>query len=100
MLTYKEEDGKLICCFEGRIDTAATMDLEDELIDKVQHAGCPVVFDFADLEYIASSFLRTCVKAARVVAGHAKLKVINASENILHILKMTGFDKLMDIEQD
>ena len=100
MLKYKQENGQLICCFDGRIDTAATMELEDELIDKVQHAGCPVVFDFANLEYIASSFLRTCVKAARVVGAHSRLKVINASDNILHILKMTGFDKLMDIEQD
>ena len=98
MLEFKSEDGKLICSFDGRIDTAATMELEDELIDKVQHAGCPVVFDFAELEYIASSFLRTCVKAARVVGGHSRLTVINASENILHILKMTGFDKLMDIK--
>ena len=100
MVEYKSEDEKLICCFEGRIDTAATMELENELIDKVQHAKCPVIFDFANLEYIASSFLRTCVKAARVVPGHSRLTVVNASENILHILKMTGFDKLMDIKQD
>ena len=100
MVEYKSEDGKLICCFAGRIDTAATMELENELIEKVQHAKCSVIFDFANLEYIASSFLRTCVKAARVVAGHSKLTVINASENILHILKMTGFDKMMDIKED
>jgi len=98
MLEFKNENDKLICCFEGRIDTAATMELEDELIDKVQHAGCPVIFDFEKLEYVASSFLRTCVKTARVVSGHSRLTVINASENILHILKMTGFDKLMDIK--
>ncbi len=99
MVEYKSEDEKLICYFAGRIDTAATMELEDELIDQVQHAKCPVVFDFANLEYIASSFLRSCVKAARVVAGHSKLTVVNASESILHILTMTGFDKLMDIKQ-
>jgi len=98
MLEFKNENDTLTCCFDGRLDTAATMEIEDELIDKVQHAGCQVVFDFSELEYVASSFLRTCVKAARVVSGHSRLTVINASENILHILKMTGFDKLMDIK--
>ena len=97
MLEFKTENDKLICCFSGRIDTEAAMEIEDELIDKVQHAGIPVVFDFAELEYVASSFLRTCVKVARVLA-HSKLTVVNASDNILHILKMTGFDKLMNIQ--
>ena len=99
MLEFKTEEEKLICSFSGRIDTKSTMEIEDELIEKVQHAGKPVVFDFANLEYIASSFLRLCVKAARVIP-HSKLTVINASEDILHILEMTGFDKLMDIKRD
>ena len=98
MLEFKKENNTLLCCFSGRIDTEATMDIEDELIDKVQHEEVPVIFDFADLEYVASSFLRTCVKAVRVV--HGKITVINASKDILHILDMTGFGKLMDIKLD
>lgn len=98
MLEYKQNGDTLICCFSGRLDTEATMDIEDELIDKVQHAGGPVVFDFAGLEYVTSSFLRTCVKVVRV--DHTKLTVINASDEILHIFEMTGFNKLMDIKQD
>ena len=98
MLEYKKENDKLICCFSGRIDTEATMDIEDELIDKVQHEEVPVIFDFKGLEYVSSSFLRTCVKAVRVV--HGKVTVINASDEILHILEMTGFGKLMEIKSN
>lgn len=99
MIEYKTEDGKFICTFHGRIDTAAAMDLEDDFLDKIQHAGMPIVFDFADLEYVASAFLRTCVKVARM-AGPTKVKIINASKDLLHVFTMTGFDKLMDLENE
>lgn len=97
MIEYKTEEDKFICVFSGRIDTAGAMGIEDELLDNVQRAGLPVVFDFSDLEYVASAFLRICVKVARV-AGPTKVKILNASKDILHVFKMTGFDKLMDME--
>ena len=99
MVEYKTEDGKFICTFSGRIDTAAAMGIENDLLDNVQHARAPVVFEFADLEYVASAFLRICVKVARV-AGPTKVKVINASKDILHVFTMTGFDKLMDMDHE
>jgi anti-anti-sigma factor len=99
MLEYRSEDDKFLCIFDGRIDTIASREIEDELIDKVQHSKLPVVFDFSKLEYVASSFLRVCVKVARV-AGATKIKVLNPSTDILHIFKMTGFDKLMEMENE
>ena len=98
MIEYKEEEGKFICIFHGRIDTAAAMELEDDFLDRVQHARDPIVFEFADLDYVASAFLRTCVKVARM-AGPSKVKIINASDDLLHVFTMTGFDKLMDLEK-
>ncbi len=99
MVEYDEVGDVLTCRFSGRVDTPAAMDMESELLDKVQGAGKPVVFDFNGLEYVASSFLRLCVKVVRIL-GSAKLKVVGASEEIRHILEMTGFAKLMDIESD
>ena len=98
MIDYEKKSDEFICRFSGRVDTVTAMSVEDELIDKVQHAGAPVVFDFTDLEYVASSFLRSCVKVVRV-AGATKIKVKGASEDILRILEMTGFGKLMDIQR-
>ena len=98
MISYEKGETELICKFTGRMDTTASMNAEDELIEQAQHAGVPIVFDFTDLEYVASSFLRSCVKVARV-AGSTKIKVLGASEEILRIFDMTGFGKLMDIQR-
>jgi len=99
MLEYKKEDGKFICIFSGRIDTASAMEIENDFLDNIQRAGVPILFDFSDLEYVASAFLRICVKVARV-AGPTKVKVINASKDILHVFSMTGFDKLLDMDHE
>lgn len=98
MVVYEKGDEEFVCRFSGRMDTTASMSVEDELIDKAQHAGVPIIFDFTELEYVASSFLRSCVKVARV-AGSTKIKVVGASEEILRILDMTGFDKLFNIQR-
>ena len=97
MLDYEKRENGFVCKFSGRMDTAAAMSSEDELIDQVQHADAPVIFDFTDLEYVASSFLRSCVKVVRVAPG--KIKVVGASDEIARIFDMTGFAKLMDFER-
>jgi anti-sigma B factor antagonist len=99
MVEYRKEDDKFICIFTGRIDTSSAMDIENDLLDNIQRAGVPIIFDFSNLEYVASAFLRTCVKVARV-AGATKVKVLNASKDILHVFTMTGFDKLMDMDHE
>ncbi|MBN1863910.1 MAG: STAS domain-containing protein [Victivallales bacterium] len=98
MIDYRSEGGNLVCSFHGRIDTKAAEDLENGLLDKIQLSKEQVVFDFADLEYVASAFLRTCVKVARL-ASPGRVRIINASEEILHVYHMTGFDKLMELEK-
>jgi len=97
MVEYIKSDENLKCVFSGRINTADAESLENDLIDNIQHCGTNVIFDFSDLEYVASMFLRVCVKAARVVSS-GKIKVINAHDDIKHIFEITGFDKLMEIE--
>ncbi len=97
MVDYRSEGGNLVCVFHGRIDTKAAEELENGLLDKIQLTKVQVVFDFADLEYVASAFLRSCVKVARLTSPR-KVRIVNASKDILHVFQMTGFDKLMELE--
>ena len=97
MVDYEKREDGFVCKFSGRMDTAAAMSAEEEFVDRVQHADAPVILDFTDLEYVASSFLRSCVKVVRVAPG--KIKVVGASDEIARIFDMTGFAKLMDFER-
>jgi len=97
VLECEDTPESLVCRFSGRIDTNAANEMENSLLEKVGMADKPVVFDFSGLEYVASSFLRLCVKVVRVL-GSSRLRVVGASGEIVRILEMTGFSKLMDIE--
>ena len=71
--------------------------MENELFDAIQRANSPTVFDFNEVEYVSSAFLRICVKAARAVKG--KLKIVNVSRQNYKVLEMTGLHNIFDVKK-
>lgn len=82
----------------GWLDTQTAPQLEEEL-SKLDEGITSLVFDFAQLEYISSAGLRQVVAAYKKMASKDGFKIINASDEILDVFKLTGFDKKIDIEQ-
>jgi len=57
------------------------------------------VLDFAGLRYISSNGLGLLVSTQRRLGNNgAKLRIINASDHIKDLFKVTRFDLLFDIE--
>lgn len=97
MLEIKTENQTLVCAFKGRFDTVNTAKIEEELIAKILSSTIPVVFDLKDTEYVCSSFLQLCTKAAQAL-GAEKFSIINVSPDILRVFKIAGFDKIISIK--
>lgn len=97
MLEIKTENETLVCVFKGRFDTVNTAKIEEELAAKVLSSNIPVVFDLQNTEYVCSSFLRLCTKAAQAL-GAEKFSIINVSPDILRVLKIAGFDKIISVK--
>lgn len=94
-----EVDGKLVAVLNGELDTAAAMEVERELASLAQCDGKDIVLDCSGLMYIASSGMRIffgILKNAK--AKGSKVTVLNLNDGILNVFKMTGFDKLFDIQ--
>lgn len=87
---------KLICAFTERLDTASCLEIEEELVSKVRESKAPVVFNLQDVDYVASAFLRMCLKIAKEV-GTGNFSVINVHPNVKKVFKIAGFDKQMSI---
>ncbi len=95
--TIKEQDGKLIATFEGRLDTAAAPQTETDLLPLKDSAGKDVILDCTNLEYISSSGLRlflSVLKDKRVKGG--KVYVKNINDSIRDVFAMTGFINLFE----
>lgn len=78
----------------GRLDTNSAPELEKE-IENLEGIN-KIVFDFENLEYIASSGLRLILKCKKAVDS---TKIINCSSEIYDIFNITGFSEMMEIEK-
>ncbi len=97
VVTYKEENGSLICSFSGKLDTVVSETISNDIFDHIQQANEAVVFDLKDAVYVSSGFLRVAIKAARAVPG-MKIKIINALPDIKEVFKVTGLFRIFSFE--
>jgi len=94
---FRLENRTLYCIFAGRLGTNECPPIEEELEQRLADRPDAVVFDLGNVEFVASAFLRTCIRTAKRLAGGG-LSIINASPLIQDVLKTAGFDRLRGID--
>lgn len=87
-----DEKDKVICVFKGSMDTVACRELETELVHMLNHCkadSLPLVLDLAEVDYIASSFLRICIMSAQQL-GKENVNIVNVTHQVKKVFKMSG----------
>jgi len=97
MVHYEETNGKLVCHFSHRLDSANCIKWEEGLYQKLSGIKMPVVFDLEQVNYIASAFLRICVKIAKDI-GFNNLEIVHATSHVMKVFKISGLDKQLKIK--
>ena len=93
---YNEKE--LTLTIEGRIDTITAQELEDEVNNEISNFDS-LIMDFANLEYISSAGLRVLIATQKKLKAEDKtLTIKNVNDAVNEIFKMSGFDKILDIE--
>ncbi len=87
--------------FSGRFDSDVCSRLDPGIDREIALAGekCPpaslsIIFDFSQVEYVSSLFLRTVVKSAKKV-GKGKFKICGANPFIKKIIQSSGLEMLI-----
>ena len=80
----KKEENKVTMEIVGWLDTQTAPELEEAL---------------SKLEYISSAGLRQVISAYKKMAGKEGFKIINISDEVYDVFKLTGFDKKIQIER-
>jgi anti-anti-sigma factor len=79
-----------------KMDTNASTEVEKDVMDAIAaNQGRKIAFDMALVTYVASSFLRICLKAAKH-AGPGHLSFLNLDPSVKKVFKIAGFDILVD----
>ena len=97
--TFKEEDKNFVMYFEGRLDTAAATQTEQEMQVLYNCDGHDVILDCTKLEYISSSGLRlflSLLKAAKPKGSH--VYITGMSNDLRQVFAMTGFTNLFEFK--
>ena len=97
-ITSKREENKVTMEISGWLDTQTAPKLEEEL-SHLDDSVTSLVFDFAKLEYISSAGLRQVISAYKKMAGKDGFKIINVSDEVFDVFRLTGFDQKIQIEK-
>lgn len=93
----EQQDGKMVLALAGRLDAMSAPGL-DKMLQEELEGVMELVFDFADLVYIASAGLRTLLAAQKRMSKQGSMKLVNVSQDVKDVLTMTGFIDFLTLE--
>ena len=95
-VNFERKDNFVTFTFQNRMDTVKCMESEKEVIENIKDSDT-VVFNMEGVEYIASSFLRLCGRAANIVdAGN--FSIINVVPSVKKVFKIAGLVDRLNIK--
>ena len=96
--SVKLEDKTVVINLEGRLDTTNAPLLSEEVGKLIGQPISRIVFMMKNLEYISSAGLRVIVFAKQKLGVDTKVFVIAPQPDVLDVIKMTGFDSFLTIQ--
>ena len=83
----------------GRLDANNAQGFQDELKKLTSQKIDRIIFFAAQLEYISSAGLRAIIFAKQKIGAHANVYLIGASEAVVSVIKMSGLDNFLFIQE-
>lgn len=97
MVTFTEHENEIICAFTGQLNTMEVLKDEPEVGQRLEQLGeRSVAFDLSQVSFVASSFLRLCLKTASMV-GCSRFSLRNLKPEVKKVYVICGLDKQMAI---
>ena len=97
-IEIKEQNGSYLGILTGWIDTAEASQFLEDMTPLMANANKSIELDCAKLEYICSLGLRGVLQLKKESAAKGGSLILTHVEGeVQKILRLTGFDKLLDI---
>lgn len=96
--TFREEEQNYVMTFEGRLDTAASAQVKNDIQVLYNCEGHDIILDCSQLTYICSSGLRlflAVLKNARNMGSRTIITGLN--DEMYDVFVETGFTQLFEI---
>ena len=95
----KDFNGVLTVKAAGKLDIDTSADYGFKIKDVLEDDSSikELVLDFSEIPYVASIGLRVLLELFQYMDPRGVMRVINVQDQVLNVLKMTGFDKFLNI---
>ena len=97
-LTVTSENKAYTIAVSGRIDTLTAPEVEEKFRE-IENDADKVIFDMREVEYISSAGMRVIVAAHRAMLPKNGLVLRGLTKNVSTIISLTGFNKVLTIEE-
>ena len=97
-MDVERKGSTLVATPKGRIDGLNAGEFSDALTAAIEPDDRLLLVDFCQMSYISSAGLRVILSQAKAMsAQEGKLDICAPPENILEVLKISGFDQILTI---
>ena len=97
-ITVKNEEKVYTLIIVGRVDTLTDPELEKVFCDNAEQAD-KMIFDMYGVDYVSSAGIRAIVSAYKIMGNKDGLVLKGLRNNVLTIIRMTGLEKKLTIEE-
>jgi anti-sigma B factor antagonist/stage II sporulation protein AA (anti-sigma F factor antagonist) len=100
LITIKEvvQGELLILHMTGRLDAVSSPSAEHAVFDFIHKGQYKIILNFAGVDYLSSAGMRmllSVTKKLKTIPG--KLVLCSLTTNVMDVLKMSGFDHVLEI---
>ena len=100
----EKKEGVQVLSLKGRLDAVTTPDTERQVSDIIESGENKLLLNFKNVEYISSAGMRMLLSVAKKLKSQSgKLVLSDINGPVLDVLKMSGFEHVLDhakTEQD
>ncbi len=89
---------RCILRLKGRLDAISTPLTEKKVFDYINAGNYKLLLDFAQVDYISSAGMRMLLSTTKKLKSlSGKLILCNVTHNVMDVLKMSGFDHVLEL---
>ena len=102
---FDTNENQIVFSFTGHMDTFNSLQDQETVTHQLTElkdtggadsAGLNIVFDLKDVNFIASSFIRTCISTHKF-AGSGNFCIKNCAPFIIKTFKIAGLDEILKV---
>lgn len=88
----------LIIGVTGRVDANTAPGLEEKVLGLIDDGNHKVALDFSGVDYLSSAGMRFLLSATKKVKSKSgKLVTASLQDGVMEVIKMAGFNNILDI---